>query len=195
MSLKEIVFHMIVFNLINSKYDSFKNECGPFTGLDDETIMPQKKDCFDSPKTNDLQCCYVEGEKDLSIRRSCILIENTSEKRIEVIEELSEIATKVKVDCNTPKEFESNCGTSTDPNSEKDCSNGYEGDKKCCFVKITSEQFTGKGCREFDSININTIGEAVVAAKTVGAELEVKCNSFLLRINIVILLLFSLFLC
>ena len=156
--------------------------------------MPKKEDCFNSGTSAPQKCCYVEGEKDLIKRSSCILIENTSQKRIEVVEELGEIATKVKIDCNIDKTFESDCSTNTSPNSAKDCSDGTSGDNKCCFVKIKSRQFTGQGCRLFKDINFNTIGEAVVAAKTIGADLEVKCNIFLLRVNFFILLLFSFFL-
>ena len=190
--IKLIIFMQFFFNLIASSHNSFKNECGPYDGLEDEVIMPKKEDCFNSKGHNNLKCCYVEGEKDLLKRSSCVLIENTSEKRIELINELSEIATKLKVDCNTTKEFPSDCGITdgNEPNSASDCSKNYNGGKKCCFIKIVSEQFTGKACKEFESININTVGEAVVAAKTVGAELEVKCKSVLLNINYRILFLF-----
>ena len=190
--IKLIVFFQYCLNLIKSSHNSFKNECGPYTGLEDEVIMPKKDDCFNSEGQNGLKCCYVEGEKDLLKRSACVLIENTSEKRIELIDELSEIATKLKVDCNVTKEFQSDCGITDGsiPNSVSDCLKNYNGNKKCCFIKIVSEQFTGNACKEFDSININTVGEAVVAAKTVGAELEVKCNNVLLKINYIILFLF-----
>ena len=184
------------FNLIKASHDSFKNECGPYTGLEDEVMMPKKEDCLNPDNDSDgLKCCYVEGEKDLLKRTSCILIENNSEKRIELIEELSEIATKLKVDCGVDKSFDSECGIDTNsvPDSVEDCRDGTLGDEKCCFVKIKSPQFNGKACRKFKSIDINTIGEAVVAAKTVGAELEVKCNFILLSINYSILLLFLLY--
>ena len=190
--LKLLLLTQYMFNLIKSTHDSFKNECGPYKGLDDEVIMPTKEECFNSEISGDLKSCYVEEEKDLLKRTSCVLIENTSEKRIELIEELSEIATKLKVDCNTTKTFDSDCGITdgSEPDSASDCSRDYNGNKKCCFVKIVSPQFTGKACREFESIDINTIGEAVVASKTVNAELEVECNSLLLNINYTILFLF-----
>ena len=181
-------------NIIQSSHYSFKNDCGPYKGLEDDVIMPTKEDCFNANGEDDKKCCFVEGEKDLRGRTVCLLIENTSEKRIEVIEELSQIATKLKVDCNTPKSFEQDCGSSTDPSSAKDCKDGSSGDEKCCFVKINSEQFTGKGCKKFQSIDINTIGEAVRAAKTVGAELEVKCHNTFIKLKYFIAILFCFFL-
>ena len=60
----------------------------------------KKKECFNSPGKGNKKCCFVEGEIDLKRRTSCFLIEDKSEKRIEFIENLSEIATKIKVDCN-----------------------------------------------------------------------------------------------
>ena len=194
MSFIKIIFFLYFLKLIKSKYDRFKNDCGQYKGLEDDIIMPKKEECFEY-STPGSKCCFVEGEIDLSIRRACMIIEDESSKRIEAIEELSQIATGVKVDCNTPnKQFSSDCRTGIDPDSEKDCSDSSLGNnEKCCFVKITSKQFTGKGCKKFKNIDYNTIGEAVVAAKTVGAELEVKCYSFLLRNNYFILLLLSFF--
>ena len=190
------IFLLLYFlELIKSAHDSFKNECGPYVGLEDEVIMPKKEDCInDNTNYGNQKCCFLEGEKDLLRRTACVLIEDNSEKRIELIQELSEIATKLKVDCNSKKKFESDCSTSTDPSSEKDCSDGSSGDEKCCFVKITSPQFNGKACRKFKSIDINVIGEAVVAAKTVNAELDVKCNFVLLNLNYYFLVLFLLYL-
>ena len=192
--MSKITFVLIIlfYDFIKSTHDSFKNECGPYQGLDSEVINPKKEECFgDNTPTNPEKCCFVEGEKDLLRRTSCVVIEDTSEKRIELIEELSEIATKLRVDCNSKKEFKSECGNSQNPESAKDCSDGGEG--KCCFVRITSEQFSGKACRKFQSIDINTIGEAVVAAKTVGAELEVLCDFHFLNINYFVFSLFLLF--
>ena len=190
MVIIKLIILSYFINFIKTSHDSFKNECGPYKGLDDTIIMPTKSDCFaDTSSYNPLSCCYVEGEKDLLKRTSCVLIKDNSDDRIELIEELSQIATKLKVDCNSPKSFNSDCGSSS-PNSEEDCSTGNSGNDKCCFIKITSPQFSGKACKLFHSIDINTIGEAVVAAKTVKAELDVKCNCFLLKLNYYILLLF-----
>ena len=194
MSLIKIIFLIYFFKFIKSKYDSFRNECGPYNGLENDVIMPTKEECFSSSSATGPKCCFVEGEKDLSKRSACILIDDSTENRIEAIEKLSEIATGVNVDCNTNKQFLSDCGENNVPNSEKDCSDNSLGNgEKCCFVKITSKQFNGKGCKKFKNIDFNTIGEAVVAAKTVGAELEVKCFSFLLRNNYFILLFLSFF--
>ena len=180
--------------LIRSAHDSFKNECGPYEGLDDDVIMPKKEDCINpaDTSTTNPKCCFLEGEKDLIRRTACVKIIDNEKNRIELIQELSEIATKLKVDCGSTKSFTSNCGSSN-PSDEKDCSESSSG-KKCCFVKITSPQFTGQACREFESIDINTIGEAVVAAKTVNAELDVKCNYIYLNMNFYIFVLFLLYL-
>ena len=193
--IKLILFLSYFENLVKSSHNSFKNECGPYTGLEDEVIMPKKEECFNSPGSGNLKCCYLEGEKDLLKRSSCVLIEDLSEKRIELIEELSEIATKLKVDCNSTKNFESDCANDgiAEPKSLNDCSKP-SGNQKCCFIRINSPQFSGNACRLFESIDINTIGEAVVAAKTVNAELEVHCKFFFLSLKNTILLLFLLYL-
>ena len=34
------------FNILFSTYDSFRNECGPYLGLEDEIMMPEKHDYF-----------------------------------------------------------------------------------------------------------------------------------------------------
>ena len=191
--LKTMILSYLLI-LIKSSHNSFKNECGPYTGLDDEVIMPKKEDCTGdtTTPTSGTKCCFLEGEKDLIRRTACVIIEDTSDSRIELIQDLSEIATKLNVDCGNTKSFESNCGIDN-PSSEKDCSGGSSS-KKCCFVKITSPQFTGQACREFENIDINTIGEAVVAAKTVNAELDVKCNYIHLNMNYYIFVLFLLYL-
>ena len=191
--LKAILFSYLLI-LIKSPHNSFKNECGPYIGLEDEVIMPKKEDCIDpsNTNTNTPKCCFLEGEKDLIKRTACVSIIDNHDSRIELIQELSEIATKLKVDCGSPKTFTSDCG-SPNPSSEKDCPEGSSG-KRCCFVKISSPQFTGQACRQFDSIDINTIGEAVVAAKTVNAELDVKCNYINLNMNYYLFILFLLYL-
>ena len=133
--------------------------------------MPKKSDCID-PDNN---CCYVEGEKNLIKRTACVTITGGSEARIKYIQDLSEIATKINVDCGQPKEFVSDCGIN--PNKNKDDCFADKSNGKCCFIKINSPQFEGQGCRKFKSISLNDIGEAVVAAKTVDADLEVECKS------------------
>ena len=188
MVIRKLIILSYFINFIKTSHNSFRNECGPYQGLEDDIIMPTKEECL-ADTSHSLKCCYVEGEKDLLKRTSCVLINSNSGDRIELVEELSEIATKVKVDCGVPKEFHSECGNGDNPDSEKDCS-GNSGNRKCCFVKISSPQFNGKACRLFPSIDINTIGEAVVAAKTVGADLEVKCNFFWLKIKYYFFLLF-----
>ena len=169
--IKLILIFINYFHLIKSSHASFKNDCGPFIGSENSILMPKKSDCID-PDNN---CCYVEGEKNLITRTACVTITGGSEARIKYIQDLSEIATKIKVDCGQTKQFKSDCGINTQKNKD-DCfadkSNG-----KCCFIKINSPQFEGQGCRKFKSISLNDIGEAVVAAKTVDADLEVECKS------------------
>ena len=136
--------------------------------------MPKKSDCID-PDNN---CCYVEGEKNLITRTACVTITGGTgdpEARIKYIQDLSEIATKIKVDCGQPKKFDSDCGIN--PKKNKDDCFADKSNGKCCFIKINSPQFEGQGCRKFKSISLNDIGEAVVAAKTVDADLEVECKS------------------
>ena len=169
--IKLILIFINYFHLIKSSHASFKNDCGPFIGSENSILMPKKSDCID-PDNN---CCYVEGEKNLITRTACVTITGGPEERIKYIQDLSEIATKIKVDCGQTKQFKSDCGINTQKNKD-DCfadkSNG-----KCCFIKINSPQFEGQGCRKFKSISLNDIGEAVVAAKTVDADLEVECKS------------------
>ena len=52
----------------------------------------------------------TKEEKNLIKRTACVVIENDSEERIKLIQDLSEIATKIKVDCGQQKVFESDCG-------------------------------------------------------------------------------------
>ena len=169
--IKLILIFINYFHLIKSSHASFKNDCGPFIGSESSILMPKKSDCID-PDNN---CCYVEGEKNLITRTACVTITGGPEERIKYIQDLSEIATKINVDCGQLKEFDSDCGINSKKNKD-DCfadkSNG-----KCCFIKINSPQFEGQGCRKFKSISLNDIGEAVVAAKTVDADLEVECKS------------------
>ena len=169
--IKLILIFINYFHLIKSSHASFKNDCGPFIGSENSILMPKKSDCID-PDNN---CCYVEGEKNLIKRTACVTITGGSEARIKYIQDLSEIATKINVDCGQPKKFDSDCGIN--PKKNKDDCFADKSNGKCCFIKINSPQFKGQGCRKFKSISLNDIGEAVVAAKTVDADLEVECKS------------------
>ena len=169
--IKLILIFINYFHLIKSSHASFKNDCGPFIGSENSILMPKKSDCID-PDNN---CCYVEGEKNLIKRTACVTITGGSEARIKYIQDLSEIATKINVYCGQPKEFNSDCGIN--PKKNKDDCFADKSNGKCCFIKINSPQFEGQGCRKFKSISLNDIGEAVVAAKTVDADLEVECKS------------------
>ena len=189
--IKVIFIFINYFHLIKSAHVSFKNECGPFAGLEDSILMPKKEDCIDPTSTDSQKCCYVEGEKNLIKRTACVLIEDSSEERIKYIQDLSEIATKINVDCGQTKQFESDCGINNKKDKDE-CFADSDSNSKCCFIKINSPQFEGQGCKKFNSISLNDIGEAVVAAKTVDAELEVECKSYFLIKNLEYLSLFIL---
>ena len=112
-------------------------------------MMPQKEDCFgDTFLGGTSKCCYIEGEKNLSRKTSCVLIEDNPEKKMELINELSQIATKLKVECYAPKKYISDCSLSNEPLNEKDCLIYSLEDDNCCFVKISSPQFSGNICKK-----------------------------------------------
>ena len=75
-----------------------------------------------------------------------------------------EIATKINVDCGQEKKFESDCGTN-EKKEKSDCFAGPDSNGKCCFIKISSPQFEGQGCKQFDSINLNDIDEQSLLLK------------------------------
>ena len=144
--------------------------------------MPKKEDCL-----SQTGCCYVEGEKNLIHRSACMLVEGGSDERIKLIQEMNEVATKINVDCGGEKNFVSDCGIG-EKKEKDDCIADTSDNYKCCFITIDSPQFVGQACKKFDSIDLNDIGEAVVAAKTINAKLEVFCNYWFLNINISILI-------
>ena len=187
--IMELFLFINFFCIIISSHDSFKNECGPYQGLEDTILMPKKEDCLNVAPTPPETCCYVEGEKNLITRRACVLIEDNEEERIQLIQDLSEIATKLNVDCGQEKKLESDCGIN-EKKEKNDCFKDTDNHGKCCFIKIKSPRFEGQGCKKFDSISLNTIGEAVVAARTVDAELEVECINCFLKTNLYFLLIF-----
>ena len=188
---KILIFTILLSQIIisSSTHDSFSNECGPYSGEVEDN--PSSTDCIGQSTGSTTTCCYVEGEKDLVKKTACIAITNTQEERINAIKELNTIATGVKIDCGTQKTFPSDCGVDN-PTSKENCnhdvlSDGYH----CCFISIKSDQYTGNGCKKYKNLDINTIGEAVVAAKTVGAVLEVDClgkwiNHFIYSIFILV---------
>ena len=166
---------------------------GPYQGLDDTILMPKKDECLNSELTSTMKCCYVEGQQNLIKRTACLLIENNSEERIKAIQDLNEIATKINIDCGQEKKFESDCGIN-DKTEKDDCFGDTNVEGKCCFIKISSPQFEGQGCKHFDSISLNDIGEAVVAAKTIKTKLEVECISFFLNVSSRKIFIFLIFL-
>ena len=191
MELIKVIFIFInFFHLINTAHNSFKNECGPYKGLDDTILMPKKEDCLkeNTDESSTEKCCYVEGEQNLIKRTACVLLEDETEERIKIIQDLNEIATKLNVDCGKEKKFESDCGIN-EQKEKSDCFGDPDINGKCCFIKISSPHFEGQGCKKFESISLNDIGEAVVAAQTIDAELEVECGSCFLIINLKFLIL------
>ena len=105
-----------------------------------------------------------------------------------------ENSTEIVLDCGQSKELQSNCG-SGDLKSPSDCSKGKVDDgKRCCYVHIKRGDNTeSSGCRIFPLLDINTIGEAVVAAKTLNVSLDVDCSSVMMNFSF-FTLLFTLFL-
>lgn len=174
--LKEI-FLFSLFPLSSSLHNSFTNECGPYIGIADGSKLPTVSECIDdisTPASGSL-CCHVSGEQNLETLSACFIIENLSEKRINVVGEMEEVATGIKIDCGLTKSFENTCGLGK-PDKPEDCTKvKLDGSNHCCFVSIESEIFTGKACRSFDNLQSRTIGEAVVAAKTIDAKLDVNC--------------------
>ena len=189
-----LIFYLIKCILL-IEYNSFTNQCGPNKDL--EKSISKKEDCTNSKDDSGQLCCFLEGEQDLVYKSCCILIpENTTKNRVAVIKNMTEVATKLKIDCGGVKNFTSDCGKKKEnPSSVKDCKE-FESEQ-CCFVKIKSNDFEGTACRKFNDMTRTKIGQSVIAAKTIGATLEISCysekffdiNNFLLIIYILLLLL------
>ena len=186
-----LLFYLIKY--IQTIYDSFMNECGPYNNTENESIIPTRNNCInESANAHNKTCCFLEGEKDLKYRTACVLINDTQEERISLLKEMKEVATKLKIDCGNEKNLTSDCGPK-DPSSVRECE--FDKSKQCCFVKIKSEDFNGSACKRFKNMTRTKIGQTVIAAKTVGATLEIACycrkffdiNYFLLIIYILFL--------
>ena len=172
--------------------NSFINECGPYASQETD-INPSITDCINSNEKlneeNVKKCCYVEGYMNLQTRTTCVNVINSTEGRIDMIEEFSSFSTGVKVECGQQKIFKSDCGNDN-PEETSNCSKYKTGDYSCCFISIKSNQFTGTACRKYNNIDQNDIGEAVLAAKTIGASLIVDCYSQYLIFSKVFFLIF-----
>ena len=142
-------------------------------------------------------CCYVRRQVDLQILHECTVIDNSTSSayanRISRIHEYMENSTQIVLDCGQSKELQSNCGPNN-PKSPPDCSKTRLDGKRCCYVHIKRGDNTeSSGCKVLPLLDINTIGEAVVAAKTLNVSLDVDCSSVMMNFSF-FTLLFTLFL-
>ena len=168
------------------EYDDFVSDCG-------SPIPPTKPaDCFITPN-----CCFANGTIQLTTQNICIKVEdpNNQQLRIETIEALSHLATNINLEChNVTKSIPSNCGK-PEPESVKDCTKSSTKGNDCCYIKVVDEQGqTYTGCMQFKNLDINTIGEAVRAAETRNAKLNIDCYGMYMKYNVINLMLFMLIL-
>ena len=179
---------------VTEERNSFINECGPYESQETD-LNPSISDCINSNEKlneeNVKKCCYVEGYYNLQTRTTCVNVINSTEGRISMIEEFSSFSTGIKIECGQQKIFKSDCGNDN-PEETSDCSKYKTDDYSCCFISIKSNQFTGNACRKFNHIDQNDIGEAVLAAKTIGASLIVDCYSHYIKFSSVFFLCFFL---
>ena len=194
-------FHLLLLLLIilsqfsfsvnsTSEEDSlFKSDCGNTT-----VENPKDSDCFDSPsKTDEKLCCRLTGILGINERSACVLLENKSSVRINKIKEINKYATKVNLNCGIEKEFDSDCGKKN-PQNEKDCNLEANENGQCCLIDIKTKDKKYKFCKKFENkLDINTIGDAVVAANTIDVELTVNCFGMKIKMNKLLLMLLLLF--
>lgn len=186
MSLTIFIMLYIVSTVL-SKDDirkHFESECGPDNPMTLYDCKPYSNDNF--------RCCFARGQEVLQSQSICVKVfdyEN-AQSRIDKVKELSTIATGVYLDCGNTKQFKSTCGVES-PSSITQCTKAQTGNDntECCYVKIKSENFNGASCKEFPHMDINTIGEAVDAAKTINVTLEVKCNATFMKIGYYMILI------
>ena len=177
-----IIFIMLyILTIVQSEEDDrkqFKKECGI-----DNPMTPN--DCIFA-SIEGYRCCFATGQEVLESKSICVTVENYEEpqSRIDKVKELSTVATGVYLDCGNTKQFKSTCGVES-PSSITQCTKAKtdSDDTECCYVKIKSDRFKGTSCMEFPHMDINTIGEAVDAAKTINVTLEVKCNATFMKIG------------
>lgn len=195
MSLILFIMLFIVINsqLAEERKEHFISDCVP------QTITPMSvNDCIINSNINEenSQCCFATGQEYLESTNICVKVVNykSVESRIEKVKQLNQIATGVYLDCGNTKEFKSTCGVDS-PSSISQCTKSKTNNKdtECCYVKIKSERFKGTSCMEFPHMDINTIGEAIDAAKTIDVTLEVKCNSTFINLGyfMILIILYS----
>ena len=165
-----LIIFVCLITLIQGE-TNFESNCGPSSPSKASDCLSQGGDC-----------CFAQGHILLQTKQICIKVVNKEEQenRIEIIKELNQKATGVILDCGVEKEFPNTCSLNKpEPNEASDCTSYNTGDEDvhCCFVKIESSRYNGTSCRQFANLDINTIGEAVVAAKTIDVVLEVDCIS------------------
>ena len=135
------------------------------------------------------RCCFATGQILLQTKQICITVNEYQDitKRVDIINELNQYATAVKLDCGVPRVLPHTCSyDNPDPESVSQCTDAETGNKDtdCCYVSIKSDAYNGTSCIEFPHLDINTIGEAVVAAKTINATLFVSCDGKYYRSDI-----------
>ena len=200
MFIYNLIILMINFFYIISTttHNSFTSNCGTYSGktwTQNET-EPKKNDCYDEnniDETDSTLCCFVSGIENLIEKTACFNLTNSAEERIKTISEMEEIATKIKIDCGIKKSFEHDCGVEN-PTNANQCNllSGQSG--ACCLINIKSDDYNGSFCKHFTKkLDINTIGDAVLAAKTVNAILDVNCNINKIKENLIILFTFIMF--
>ena len=179
-------------------HNSFTSDCGNYSGKTwtQNEIEPTNTDCYDInniDETSSTLCCFVSGIENLNKKTACFSLANSAEERIKTIYEMEEIATKIKIDCGIKKSFVHDCGVEN-PTNANQC-NLLEGQSgQCCLINIKSEDYNGSFCKLFNrKLDINTIGDAVLAAKTVNAILDVNCNINKIKENLIILFTFIMF--
>jgi len=196
MFIEKIFIYIINFILIFSTtttHNSFTSDCGTYSGQlwEKNIVEPKQEDCYDInniDQTSSSFCCLVSGIENLNEKTACFNLENNPTVRIKTIKEMEEIATKIKIDCGIKKSFTNDCGEANADNANQ-CNLNQGQTGQCCLITIESNDFNGKFCKHFNNkLDINTIGDAVVAAKTVGAKLEVNCNIKMINANLFVLL-------
>lgn len=169
-----IIICVSLITLIQSEIE-FESDCGISSPLEASDCLSYGGDC-----------CFSKGNVLLQTKKICINVVNKDdqESRTEMIKELSQQATGVTLDCGVEKEFSNTCNIDNpEPKEASDCTSFDTGeeDVHCCFVKIKSSSYKGTSCKQYTNLDINTIGEAVVAAKTIGVVFEVDCISNYIR--------------
>lgn len=188
----KIYIILLTFILVNNLEWETETDCGS-PSLDLTQTMDELATTCDTTVSG---CCVLTGIYQLKDEAICVKINNKEDRdeRIAKIKEYEGVgATKLKLKCQGENErkLESNCQVDQDP-SEENCKKSLEGNKKCCYVEIgKGEQ---KACISFpDDMDLDTISEAVLAAKTLDVKLKVECSSIFIKYTLSVILLSILF--